>query len=88
MLIRYDVLETLWYSQIFHFNKKQNFRIQTSSDQVVRLASHVVSRVGWPKSGMPVLTEQLVTEGSYFEACFGQLRIYIHETKHNCWKVE
>jgi hypothetical protein len=38
----------------------------------VKLASHVVSRERGPKSGMPLLTEQLVTNRSYFEACVGQ----------------
>ena len=35
------------------------------------------------KSGMPVLTERLVTEGNLYKARAGHLRIDIHESNHN-----
>jgi len=42
----------------------------------------VVSRVWCSKSGMPVLTERLVPEGSWFKIHAGRLRIDIQDSNH------
>jgi hypothetical protein len=54
--------------------KRKISLLKTSSEQTVKQTNHVVSHVWWPKSGTPVSTEQLLTEGSWFEACFGHVR--------------
>lgn len=48
----------------------------------------VVSQEWCSKSGMPLLTEQLVIEGSWYEACLGHLRIDCTDTHHNSCGVE
>jgi hypothetical protein len=48
----------------------------------------VVSPVWWSKSGTPVLTERLVTEGNWYEAPTGHLTIDIHESNQNSWREE
>ena len=48
----------------------------------------VVSRVWRSKSGTPVLTERLVTEGNWYEARAGHLIIDSHESNHNSWREE
>lgn len=65
----------------FPVQQKSKFPYSDFKRPVVKLARHVF-RVGWPKSCMPVLTRPLVTEGCYFQACFGQLRIYTDDNKH------
>jgi len=52
------------------------------------LWSTVILWVWWLKWGMPVLTMQLVTEGNSYEAHAGHLRIDIHDSNYNSWRVE
>jgi len=48
----------------------------------IKVGPLVVSRVWWSKSGTPVLTERLVTEGNWFNARAGHLRIDIQDSNH------
>jgi hypothetical protein len=38
--------------------------------------------------GTPVLTERLVPEGDWYLTRAGRLRINIHDTNHDSWRVD
>jgi len=77
-----------WYTFVTVISWLWHVGVETCSSFYVCCVDCVVFWVWRSKSCTPVLTERLVTEGNWYEAPAGHLRIDIHESNHNSWREE